>query len=84
MDAGTGRSPTSPARDGERLSSLVWLNRVDLLTMIDGVTFDEAWHDRVSGHYGREVLDSIGRAERIRHLRASGRPQDLLDIEGLS
>lgn len=59
-------------------------NRVDLLTTIDGVTFDEAWHGRVSGHYGNEAVDYIGRAELIRNKRASGRPQDLLDIDGLA
>jgi hypothetical protein len=59
-------------------------NRVDLLTTIDGVTFDEAWRGRVSGHYGGEVVDYIGRDELIRNKRASGRPQDLLDIEGLA
>ena len=58
-------------------------NRVDLLTTIDGVTFGEAWHGRVSGHYGNEMVDYIGRVELIRNKRASGRPQDLLDIEGL-
>lgn len=58
-------------------------NRVDLLTTIDDVTFDDAWHGRVSGHYGSEVVDYIGRVELIRNKRASGRPQDLLDVEGL-
>src|SRR4029077_12139426 len=58
-------------------------NRVDLLTAIDGVTFDEAWRGRAPGHYGSEAVDYIGRAELIRNKRASGRPQDLLDIDGL-
>ncbi|MSO61505.1 MAG: hypothetical protein EXQ50_05340 [Acidobacteria bacterium] len=51
-------------------------NRVDLLTTIDGVTFDEARHGRVAGHYGGEIVDYIGRAELIRNKRASSRPQD--------
>jgi Nucleotidyl transferase of unknown function (DUF2204) len=55
-------------------------NRVDLLTTIDGVTFDEAWRGRVPGHYGAQAVDYIGRAELIRNKRASGRPQDLLDL----
>jgi hypothetical protein len=37
----------------------------------------------VAGHYGSEAVDYIGRVELIRNKRASGRPQDLLDIEGL-
>jgi hypothetical protein len=58
-------------------------NRVDLLTTIDGVTFDEAWTGKVAGHYGRQAVYYIGRAELIRNKRASGRPQDLLDLDGL-
>ena len=49
-------------------------NRVDLLTVIDGVTFDEAWSGRVAGHYGDQAVDYIGRAELVRNKRASGRP----------
>lgn len=59
-------------------------NRVDLLTTIDGVTFEDAWRGRVQGHYGSQVVDYIGRAELIRNKQASGRPQDLIDIEGLA
>ncbi len=59
-------------------------NRVDLLTTIDGVTFDEAWRGRVSGHYGSEAVDYIGLGDLIRNKRASGRPQDLLDLDGLA
>ncbi|MCC6992448.1 MAG: hypothetical protein IT181_25820 [Acidobacteria bacterium] len=59
-------------------------NRVDLLTVIDGVTFDEAWSGRVAGHYGDQAVDYIGRAELVRNKRASGRPQDLLDIDSLT
>ena len=50
---------------------------------VNGLTFAEAWHGRVSGHYGSEAVDYIGRAELIRNKRTSGRLQDLLDIEGL-
>jgi hypothetical protein len=59
-------------------------NRVDLLTVIDGVTFDEAWSGRVAGHYGAQAVEYIGRADLIRNKRASGRPQDLLDIDSLT
>ena len=75
---------TSDFSPGKIVQLGVAPNRVDLLTTIDGVTFDQAWRGRVSGHYGREVVDYIGRAELVRNKRASGRPQDLLDIEGLT
>ena len=81
---GLGLTASDFASPGKIVQLGVAPNRVDLLTMIDGVTFDEAWRGRVSGHYGGEAVDYIGRAELIRNKRASGRPQDLLDIEGLS
>lgn len=58
-------------------------NRVDLVTAIDGVTFEEAWRGRVSGTYGRQPVFYLGRAELIRNKRASGRAQDLADLESL-
>jgi hypothetical protein len=58
-------------------------NRVDLLTAIDGVTFEEAWAGRASGHLGAQPVFYIGRAELIRNKRASGRLQDLADVDAL-
>jgi hypothetical protein len=49
-----------------------------------GLTASDFASPGVSGHYGGEVVDYIGRAELIRNKQASARPQDLLDIEGLS
>lgn len=58
-------------------------SRIDLLTSIDGVNFAEAWQGKAEGHYGSTAVWYIGRAELIRNKRASGRPQDLLDLEWL-
>jgi hypothetical protein len=58
-------------------------NRVDLLTAIDGVTFQEAWDGRVSGRFGAEAVPFLGRTELLRNKRAVGRLQDLADIEAL-
>jgi hypothetical protein len=58
-------------------------NRVDLVTAIDGVTFEEAWAGRVPGTYGDAAVAYLGRAELIRNKRASGRTQDLADLEAL-
>ena len=58
-------------------------NRVDLITVIDGVSFEEAWAGRVTGRYGDQPVFYIGRAELIRNKRASGRPIDLGDLESL-
>ena len=58
-------------------------NRIDLITAIDGVTFDEAWNGRASGHFGSEPVPYLGRQELLRNKRAAGRPQDLADIDAL-
>jgi hypothetical protein len=58
-------------------------NRIDIVTSIDGVTFDEAWPDRLSTTYGGEAVPVIGRAHLIRNKRSTGRPQDALDADVL-
>lgn len=70
-----------PAGRGVQLG--VVPNRVDLLTAIDAVTFDEAWAGRVAGKYGSQAVNYLGRSELIRNKRAVGRHQDLADIEML-
>ena len=58
-------------------------NRVDLLTAIDGVSFDQAWQGRVAGRFGTESVPFLGRRELLANKRAVGRLQDLADIEAL-
>lgn len=58
-------------------------NRIDLITAIDGATFAEAWEGRVKGRFGSQDVYYLGRAELIRNKRASGRTQDLADLEWL-
>jgi len=58
-------------------------NRVDLITSIDGVSFEEAWAGRVPGEYGSQPAHYLGLRELIRNKRASGRAQDLADLEVL-
>jgi hypothetical protein len=55
-------------------------NRIDVVTAIDGVTFREAWPDRAETTYGDQTVPVIGRRHLIQNKRASGRPQDLLDL----
>jgi hypothetical protein len=57
--------------------------RIDILTELTGLTFDEAWSDREAGRFGDLTVDFIGRAAFIRNKRATGRARDLGDIEGL-
>lgn len=58
-------------------------NRIDLLTAIDGVEFAEAWEGRVEGAFGDERVSYLGRSELVRNKVASGRAQDLADLESL-
>jgi hypothetical protein len=57
--------------------------RIDILTAVSGVTFDEAWRERVEDHFEEVRVPFIGRAAFIRNKRASGRKKDLADLEAL-
>jgi hypothetical protein len=58
--------------------------RIDILTELTGLTFGDAWRDRLRGRFGDIEVDFIGREAFVRNKRAIGRPKDLGDIEGLS
>ena len=57
--------------------------RIDVLTDLTGLSFAEAWPDRVQKPFGDVTVDFIGRDAFIRNKRATGRAKDLGDIEGL-
>jgi hypothetical protein len=57
--------------------------RIDILTAISGVEFDEAWKDRISVPIGELPVPVIGRDCLIRNKRAAGRPRDLADLADL-
>ena len=58
--------------------------RVDVLQRIDGLTFDEAWQNRIEGLVDQEVqVNVISRDDLIRNKLASGREQDVLDAKKL-
>lgn len=58
--------------------------RIDLLTAIDGVKFDDAWQTRVERDVGRLEIPFLGREALLRNKRAAGRPKDLHDVDELS
>jgi len=58
--------------------------RIDILTRLTGLSFTEAWPERVRGPLGDIEADFIGREAFIRNKRATGRLKDLADIEGLA
>lgn len=57
--------------------------RVDILTAIDGVEFEDAWVDRQETSFEGERVNVLSRDHLIRNKRASGRLQDLADVESL-
>jgi hypothetical protein len=57
--------------------------RIDIITTIDGLSFDAAWENRVAANYGGEPAFILSRSDLIANKRASGRPQDLADVAAL-
>ena len=57
--------------------------RIDILTELTGITFGDAWPDRLRRPFGDVEVDFIGREAFIRNKKATGRPKDLGDIDGL-
>jgi hypothetical protein len=57
--------------------------RIDVLTGLTGVTFDEAWPGRVRHRVGALEVPFIGRAMLVRNKRATGRAKDRADLEAL-
>jgi hypothetical protein len=57
--------------------------RIDILTTIEGVDFEEAWSERVAIEIEGLTVPVIGRKHLIANKRALGRQQDLADIERL-
>lgn len=57
--------------------------RIDLLTSIDAVEFEEAWSERVELQVENMRIPVLGKAALIRNKRATGRAKDQLDAEAL-
>ncbi len=57
--------------------------RIDILTEITGVDFDQAWQGRLESKIGGIHVDFIGRSELIANKRATGRPKDMADVAAL-
>lgn len=57
--------------------------RIDVITGIDGVEFEEAWHARLSTRFADQPASVLSRRHLIRNKKAAGRLQDLADVEKL-
>ena len=56
-------------------------NRIDIITRISGVTFEEAWRNRIEASYAGEQVYFIGKEDLLRNKEATGRTQDRADAE---
>jgi hypothetical protein len=58
-------------------------NRIDILTFLSGVSFEDAWSTREWGDIGGLRTPFISRELLKQNKSACGRPQDLADLEHL-
>ena len=81
------RSVNLSAADFEEEDKVVQLGfppvRVDIVTSITGVSWEEAVSGRVEGTYGNVPVYYIGRAQFVSNKKALGRKKDLADLESL-
>ncbi len=75
-----GVRPEDLASPGIVLQIGVAPGRIDLLTSIDGVAFEDAWSDRVELIVEGLRVPVLGRAHLVTNKRAAGRPKDLADL----
>jgi hypothetical protein len=55
--------------------------RIDILTEVSGIEFDDAWRKRVTHSVGALEVPFPGREDLILNKRASARLKDLADLE---
>jgi len=57
--------------------------RIDIMMSIPGIEFEEAWKNREVIELDDHIIPFISRSDLIRAKKASGRPQDKIDIDNL-
>ena len=74
-------------QDFEAADNIVQLGvppvRIDIMTSITGVSWEEVRDTKSSGRYGELDVPFIGRPQFVRNKKATGRKKDLADIEAL-
>lgn len=59
-------------------------NRIDILTGVSGLTFQDAWPNRVEEMLEDVRVPVLGLADLLANKRASGRDKDIADVKGLA
>jgi hypothetical protein len=57
--------------------------RIDIMTSISGVLWEEAYAGRVQSTYGDATVYYIGRKQFVANKRTTGRKRDIADLEAL-
>lgn len=57
--------------------------RIDIMTSITGVSWEEAYNDKVEAMYGDTKIYYLGKRELVKNKRALGRKKDMADLESL-
>ena len=57
--------------------------RIDIITSLSGVSWDDAYESRVNGKYGRQKVYFIGKKQFLKNKKVTSRHKDLADIEAL-
>ena len=81
--ASSGLTPSDFEHPDQVIQLVVPPVRIDLITSITGVSWDEAWAGRTTGSYGDIPVYYMGRAQFIANKRATGRTKDIADLEML-
>lgn len=55
--------------------------RIDILTELTALTFDQAWENKIEATFGSHAYPVIGKRDYIINKRATGRLQDLADAD---
>jgi hypothetical protein len=58
-------------------------NRIDLITSVSGVAFEDAWNARAEAELEGIPVNSIGLAELLRNKESTGRPKHVGDADEL-
>lgn len=58
-------------------------NRIDLLTSISGVDFEDAWENRIAGQLDGIDVFFLGLDSLLKNKAATGRDKDLVDLKKL-
>lgn len=79
--------PNLTAEDFDNPNKVVQLGvppvRIDIITSISGVSWEEAEASKEPGTFGDVPVSYIGRQQYIKNKRSAGRKKDLADVEAL-